>query len=431
MSDMASTGVEGQSQPAAPAGGRFAMLRPLRLHDFRLLFSGETVSLLGDQFNFIALAWLVLQLTGSGLALGTVLMTAAIPRLAFMLVGGALSDRLSPRTLMLASNAIRGVVVAIIAALALTGNAQLWQLYVLAAIFGVVDAIFQPAVQTIVPMLVRDDQLPAANALMQGTRELMGLVGPAAAGVLVAAVNTGPAFAIDAASFVVAAVALVAVRGGRRGGPSEPKAEASTGLLAEIGSGLRYSWQDPAVRALIVLTAALNLAFAGPMNVGLAWLADNRLNGGSAAYGIMLSGFGAGALAGAIAAGSMRRPRQLGRFVLLVAGAMGIATLFIGFATNVLQVVPIAVAIGVGVGLLNVHILAWLQGRTAPEMRGRVMSVVMSASHGLYPLSLAISGFIVDTGAATALFAAAGGIVIASALAGVVWGVPARIQDTP
>ena len=136
-----------------------ALLRPLRIRDFRLLFTGETVNVLGDQFHFVALAWLALQLTGSGLALGTVLMTAAIPRAVFMLVGGAFSDRFSPRTLMLASNAIRAVVVGVLAALVLGGRAELWHLYVFAAIFGVVDAFFYPALNTIIPMLVPERQL--------------------------------------------------------------------------------------------------------------------------------------------------------------------------------------------------------------------------------------------------------------------------------
>ena len=141
-----------------------ALLRPLRIRDFRLLFTGETISVLGDQFHFIALTWLALQLTGSGLVLGTVLMTAAIPRAAFMLLGGAFSDRFSPRTLMLLSNVIRGIAVGILAALVLSGRAELWHLYVLAGIFGIVDAFFYPAMNTIVPMLVPERQLAPANA---------------------------------------------------------------------------------------------------------------------------------------------------------------------------------------------------------------------------------------------------------------------------
>ena len=234
-----------------------ALLQPLRLRDFRLVFTGESISLIGDQFHFVALAWLTLQLTGSGLALGTVLMVAAIPRAIFMLVGGALSDRFSPRTLMLVSNALRAVVVAIVAVLVLTGNAELWHLYVLAGIFGVVDAIFHPALNTIVPMLVSERLLPPANALVQVMAQLSGLIGPAVAGVVVAAVQTGPAFAVNAISFAVATVAVVLVRGGRRAPAAANAGSAggeSQGLLRTIGSGLAYAWGDPPVRALLLLT---------------------------------------------------------------------------------------------------------------------------------------------------------------------------------
>ena len=216
-------------EPATPlattTGGQraFPLLRPLGNRDFRLLFSGEAISVLGDQFHFVALAWLALQLTGSGLVIGTVLMTAAIPRAVLMLVGGAFSDRFSPRTLMLTSNLLRGVVVGTLAALVLSGNAQLWQLYVLAGIFGVVDAFFYPAMHTILPMVVAERQLPAANALVQGAEQFAGLVGPALAGLLVAAVQTGPAFAIDSASFIISALCLALLRGGRRSPPRRPR----------------------------------------------------------------------------------------------------------------------------------------------------------------------------------------------------------------
>src|SRR5579859_3381215 len=197
-------------EAGAPRRRRVPLIEPLLGRDFRLMFAGESVSLLGDQFHFVALAWLTLQLTGSGVALGTVLMAAAIPRAVFMLVGGAISDRISPRSLMLVANALRTVVVAVVAALVLTGHVQLWQLYVLALIFGVVDAFFYPALNTIVPMLVSDEQLSPANGVVQIMQQVSGLVGPALAGLLVAAAGTGPAFAIDSASFAVATATMLA-----------------------------------------------------------------------------------------------------------------------------------------------------------------------------------------------------------------------------
>jgi MFS family permease len=417
--------------PAAeePAERGPALLRPLRVRDFRLIFGGETISVLGDQFHFVALAWLALQITGSGLALGTVLMTAAIPRAIFILLGGAFSDRFSPRTLMLVSNAIRGVVVGVIAALVLTGSAELWHLYVLAATFGIVDAFFYPALNTIIPMVVPGRLLAPANAAIQGSAQIMGLIGPALAGAFIALLETGPAFVIDAASFGVAALAVFLVRGGRRA--TSPSSDVRESVLASIGSGLRIAWADPAVRSTVVLIAAVNLAFTGPTSVGLAWLADNRFEGGSAAFGFLFAAWGAGALIGAVIGGSVSHVPRFGTVMLLVACTIGVGFALVGIAPNV----PVALAIigpmAVLIGFINVQYFAWLQRRVAEDVRGRVMSLVMLGSVGLAPVSLAIAGALVDLGLATFMYAAAGAIVVAAALVGFAWGVPAHMDREP
>lgn len=406
------------------------LLRPLRVRDFRLIFGGESISVLGDYFHFVALAWLTLQLTGSGLALGSVLMVAGIPRAVFVLLGGALSDRFSPRSLMLYSNAFRAVVVGILAVLVLTGTAQLWHLFVFAGIFGVVDALFYPAVNTIVPMLVEDETLPPANALMQGSQQLAGLIGPALAGLFIAAFEIGVAFVVDAVSFAIAAIALLFVLGGRRVAQADGSGPRPS-LLVTITAGFRFAWSDPAVRSLILLTAAFSFAFNGPLLVGLPFLADNSLGGGSATYGILLSAFGAGSLLGAAGAGSIARVPRLGTVVLASAAGMGAAFGLLGFAPNALTAGAILAAIGVGAGFLNVHIFSWLQGRTAEEMRGRVMSMVMLGSIGLAPLSYALAGVIIDLGAATLMFAVAGAIVAGTALIGFASGVAGRMTYAP
>ena len=407
------------------------LLRPFAVRDFRLLFSGETISVIGDQFHFVALAWLTLQLTGSGLALGSVLMVAAIPRGVFMLLGGALSDRLSPRSLMLGSNAIRALLVGIIAALVLTDRAELWQLFVMAGIFGVVDALFYPAIGAILPMLVDEETLPPANAALQGSQQLASLIGPAAAGVLVALVNTGPAFVIDAFSFAIASVALFFVVGGRRAPAAEGPREAQPGLLSSVGVGLRYAWRDPAIRSLIVLSAAFNFALTGPLTVGIPYLADQRFDGGPAAFGIILSGFGAGALVGAVVAGSVPRIRRLGAVVLTIGVGIGAAVSLIGLAPNVPLAFVLLAVIGLGAGFLNVQVISWLQARTAEEMRGRVMSLVMIGSAGLVPVSYAVSGAIVDFGAVTIMFAVGGAIITGASLTAMAWGMGGLLNQAP
>ena len=428
------TTVNGMGVAAAPAATSGPqLLRPFRVRDFRLLFTGESVSVLGDNFHFVALAWLTLQLTGSGLALGGVLMVAAIPRVVFMLLGGALSDRFSPRSLMLYSNGLRAVVVGIVAALVLADHAALWQLYIMAGIFGVVDALFYPALSAIVPMLVEGPTLAPANALMQGSQQFATLAGPVLAGLLVAWVQTGPAFVFDAASFAVATAALLFVVGGRRAAKDSEAAggEAPPSLLATIGAGFRYAWGDPPVRALILLTAAFNFAFSGPLLVGLPFLSVHGLGGGSATFGILLSAFGAGALLGAVAAGSVGRMRRLGVIVLLIAIGLGIGLALLGVAPNVPVAFGLLAAMGLGAGFLNVHIISWLQGRTAAEMRGRVMSMVMLGSVGLAPVSYALAGAIVDIGPIPLMFGVAGAIVVAASLAGFAAGVAGQMVYAP
>src|SRR5215207_4187547 len=144
---------------------------PFAVRDFRLLWAGETISALGDQFALIALPWLALVLTGSGLALGSVLALMAVPRALLMLIGGVSVDRLSPRRVMIASNAVRLVAVGLLAVVVLGGVVELWMLYAFALVFGMADAFFFPAQQSMVPQLVEQDQLQRANGIVQGTAQ--------------------------------------------------------------------------------------------------------------------------------------------------------------------------------------------------------------------------------------------------------------------
>ena len=139
---------------------------------FRKLWGALTLSLVGDLFSYVAMAWLVLQLTGSSFALGTVLLVQAVPRGLLMLVGGALVDRLSARFAMLASMGLRVLLVGSLAGLVLAGQVQLWEVYVASAVFGIVDAFFMPAQRTILPRIVADNQLEPGNAAVNVTNQV-------------------------------------------------------------------------------------------------------------------------------------------------------------------------------------------------------------------------------------------------------------------
>jgi len=398
---------------------RLPLVAPLRTRDYRLVWFGESVSLMGDQFHIVALSWLVLGLTGSGLALGTVLLAAAIPRGVFLLVGGALSDRVSPRTLMLWSNLVRAVITSAIAALVLGAQIEVWHLVVAGAMFGIVDAGFFPAIRTIVARLVPEDRLAPANALLQGTEQFMGTVGPAIAGFAIAIIGVGPAFAFDAASFAVAAMAVWLVRGARGSSTaqtSEVPSPARTSILTSMVEGGRAVMRDPVMRTLVLLSTSFNLAFNGPVVVGLPWLVQVRFAGDAAMLGLLFAAFGAGSLIGVVLAGTVRRSRNLGALLLAIAGAAGLGLGAIGLVPAPVVGV-ILFAIGIGLGYINVSIISWAQARAEPHLMGRMMSFLMLGSVVAAPLSLAIAGAVVDIDA-TALFLGAGGLILATALVG-------------
>ncbi|MFI5261518.1 MAG: MFS transporter [Candidatus Limnocylindrales bacterium] len=417
--------------PVEVVTGGPRLLRPLRLHDFRLLWAGESISTLGDQFQFVAMAWLVLGLTGSGLALGLVLTAAAVPRAALMLLGGAVSDRFSPRSVLLVSNALRGVLVGILAVLVLSGTIQLVHVVVLAVVFGVCDAFFYPAIGALLPRLVdRETLLPSANALFQGTTQLMGLLGPPLAGVMIAATQTGTAFALNAASFGVAAVALLMMRWrAPRHAASAVVRDAGAGsILASIRAGIAYVWRDDALRLLLLMAAVINFAFTGPEAVGLAWLSAGRWGAGALGYGLLTGAFALGALAGAATAGSMGQPRRRSRILVGVAAALGVGLAAVGLAPALWMALLIVVPMGFGAGLINVLAISWMQARVEVAMLGRVMSLTMLAGVGLAPVSLAIAGLLVDI-AVVPLFVGAGAVVLVTAVLGVTTGAARRLDD--
>lgn len=417
-----------EEEVAGTTSSRFPILSALTLRDFRLLFIGQGISLIGDQFYFIALAWLTLQLTGSAVALGGVLTAAAVPRGVLMLGGGAISDRFSPRFLMLGSDAVRGIVVGVLAGVVLAGDAQLWMLYVLAVTFGTVDAFFYPAVGTMVPMLVDEDRRTSAAALDQATQQGSSFIGPVLAGVLVAGAGriegNGIAFAFDAISFGISTVALLLIRGGMRGLPSPSAAGAESaapapeeqgeGFFASIGAGLRYAWRDPVLRPLLITAAGINVTTNGVLGVGLPLLARYHFSGGAAALGAMESAFGAGALVGIVVAGTMTLTRRLGLVIVGVTAGFGVACLLLPFLPSLPPALVVIIVAAIGGGLINVLIMPWLQNRTDPAMLGRVNSILMLAAVGLTPVAYAVAGW-VSTISLDALFVSGAILILATA----------------
>ena len=386
--------------------------------NFRLLWVGEGISVLGDHFYMIALPWLVLQLTGDSLAMGTVLALSAIPRALFMLVGGALTDRFSPRSLMLASNAARFLLVSLLTGLVFSNHVEMWMLYSLAVLFGMADAFFYPAQSSMVPQLVKKDHLQVANSLVQGTMMLTMLLGPALAGLLIAALGDGhsesanmqgiaAAFGLDALTFLVSLITLFFIRT-----PQNDTHEASENILESIRSGLNFVWNDIPLRAFFGVVAAITFFFNGPFNIGIPLLADTRFPEGAVAYGTILSAWGAGSLVGMVLAGILPRPnsKRMGMILLILVSVMGIGLALLGMSTSMIFAATIGLVLGLVDGYINVFFVTWVQSRAPKAFIGRLMSLLMFSSIGLLPVSMALSGALsrVDV---TLLLTISGGIV--------------------
>lgn len=341
------------------------------------------------------------MLTGSALALGSVLALMAIPRALLMIFGGAYVDRLSPRRVMLWSNAVRLVAVLVLGVVVVGGAVELWMLYVFALVFGVADAFFFPAQGAIVPAIVPGEQLQPANAIAQGTAQLTLFVGPALAGLAIAALGTsganpsvagiGFALLVDALTFVVSLVSLWLMRGGAKGGTG------GESVLGAIREGVSFLVASPTLRVVVVISLAANFLIVGPFEIGLPVLAYARLPEGAAAFGSIMSAFGLGSLVG-LGAGAVLpapRPALFGTVVLLVISISGVCLALLALAYSTPVALALGFAIGVALGYSNLLMITWIQRRIPMGLMGRVMSLVGLSSIGLVPISQLVAGGVV------------------------------------
>ncbi len=364
--------------------------------DFRLLWLGSATSNLGDQFSLIAMPWLVLQLTGDPLALGIVLALAGIPRAVFMLVGGAYTDRLSPRLIMIISDLIRLILTALMSVMVFSGAIQLWMVYSFALAFGLVAGFAIPAANSIVPCLIPEKDLQAGNSISMGTTQLISFLGPTLAGLVIAgfaksSLGITLAFVIDAFSFAVSALTLIAMQ--IRGSQAQSDKES---LLNSIRDSLLYLWNDTDLRFMFTIILLTNFVFTGPLLVGIPVLASEKLAEGSLAYGLLMSAYAGGTLAGFLLAGALPRPSgkilSIVMITLLLSFGVGMS-LFSVINTTWIDFI-LMLLMGIGDGYIAILVITWFQSSTPKAMLGRMMSLVMLSSTGLLPISQAISGLI-------------------------------------
>ncbi|RJG20486.1 MFS transporter [Massilia cavernae] len=387
----------------------------LREPNFRWMMGGGVVSALGDQFTMIALPWLVLTLTGDALTLGLVIALMSVPRAIFMLVGGALVDRFSPKSVLMLSKYANAALLAILAALVLAGQASMPAIYVLAFCLGLSSAFSIPSGTSLLPHVVAPEHVPRANGMMMGMRQLTMLSGPLLAALVFAVFGdgrgTGPgaanglgiAFGFGCFTFLFSAWTLSRVQARH----SPPAATAP--VLESIAEGIASVWRDFTLRTCMLYWALCAFVVGGAMLVALPMLADTRLQGASA-LGLLLGVHGAGTLAGMALTG-MRGKIRIGTFGTTILAAdfvSGLLLLPLGLVQSAWQAALLLLLLGAIGGCMQVAVFSSIQGRVPRQMLGRAMSIFMFIFMGLAPMSAAVTGFLMRYLSLGQVFMAAG-----------------------
>lgn len=391
--------------------------------NFRWLISGGILSMLGDQFTLIALPWLVLKLTGDPLSLGLVLALLGAPRAIFILIGGALVDRYSPKRVFMLTKHASALLVGALAALTLAGAATLPLVYALSLGIGLAQAFAYPSGSSMMPRAIPPELLQAANGAIMGVRQVGMLAGPLLAALLLAIGETagdggmhalGVAFAFDCLSFVISAWTLSRV-------VPLPGAPAVTqqNVLRSVGEGLLSVWRDVEMRTCFAYWALVSVLIGGTMQVALPVLAKERLHDGSA-FGMLMAAHGAGMLAGmAISGVSAKRNAgkalRIGLLALSVDAVAGFLVMPLGLITTAWQGGFLLLTLGALVGLVQVAVFTWIQKRVQPQMMGRTMSIFMFIMFGLAPLSSAATGWIMQRVSLPGMFLGCGVILVVCA----------------
>ncbi|MBD0289695.1 MAG: MFS transporter [Thermoleophilia bacterium] len=366
------------------------ILRPFGIRDFALLWTAMSVSLLGDGIYFVAIAWQVYEISNAPTALSVVGVAWTLPNVLLLLVGGVLSDRFDRRRLMIVSDVVRGLAIAAIGVLSVSGSLELWHLLGLVALYGAGEALFAPAFQAIVPDIVPPEHLVQANSLDMLMRPLAAqLTGPALGGLLIAWIGAGPAFLADAASFWLSAACLAAMSS--RPLPLRAAAGARS-ALADVAEGFRFVRSHTWLWGTLTAAAASLLCFYGPVEVLLPYVVKNDLGGSSRDYGLALAAMGAGSVGAALVIGRRTLPgRHIAFMYVNWTVAVAMVSVF-GVAGELWQVMLAGVVRGVGITLGLVVWMTLVQTLVPRELLGRVSSFDWLVSISLIPVSFALTG---------------------------------------
>ncbi|HMK09620.1 MAG TPA: MFS transporter [Anaerolineales bacterium] len=386
-----------------------SFLRALRVRPFALLWTGQTISRLGDSLYRIALSWWVLEETGSATAMGTVLVVSFLPMVLFLLVGGVVVDRLPRFRVLFACDVLNGVVVAVVTLLAAAGRLEIWHVYIASAIFGLADAFFYPAYNASVPQIVPPEALPSANSLTGLSFQITGIVGPAIGATLVAVGGTPTAFGLDCLSFFISAACLFPLLRLTLPRSAEAAARSPVEDLREgLGEVVARTW----LWLSIAFFGLVNVLDAGPRNVAMPFLLHDDLGLDVSALGAVTSSLAVGSVAAAVFLGRFHRLRRRGLLLYGCELLMGVMLVLFGRLPWLAGLMLVAAIYGVGITIGSMVWTNTLQEMVPQEKLGRVSSIDALGSFVFLPVGFAFAGILTERIGPSNVFVLGGSLVI-------------------
>ena len=382
---------------------RARTFRSLRRHrNYRIFFSGQLVSLAGTWMQNVALAWLVIELSGSPLAIGALAFWRFVPFTIFGLVAGVVADRIDSRKLVMATQAAAMVISIALAVVTLTDTATLPIVYVLAALGGVALAFDAPGRQSLTFQMVGPRELPNAVALNSGLFNGSRVIGPAIAGLVIAAVGTGACFVLNAVSFLAVLTALAFVRDDELHPVAKDRSATIIGGLRRATS---YAWNDRQLRLILgVVTVVATVGFNFHVLVPL--LAADTLHVGPEGFGLLSASFGAGALLGALVTATFRAASW--RLFAVGAASFGVLAIALAPVQNAYLAGFVLFGIGIAFTLFTANANALVQLAAPDYLRGRLIGLYLFAFLGLAPVGGLLAGSLADVGGTGLAFTVAG-----------------------
>lgn len=399
------------------------LLIPLRHRDFRLLWTGQTVSSFGDNVQNVAMPLQLLALGATPLQLGIAVAIKTAASIVFLLFGGAIADRVPRRTLIIASDVVGGCVVGVMAVLSATGQLHIEHVYVAAVALGAADAFLRPAYTAIIADLVPSDVLRAGNAARLLGRSLARIAGPTVGGVAVAFGGPALAFGINALTFVFSFATLMLATPVRR------TLASTTSLIRDIREGFGYVFSIRWIWTTITYFMLVNVAYVGQSGVMTPLLVRDVLLGSAETFGVLISAYGVGTIVASVAVSQLtiRRPGQLlFAFELLAA----VSVLAIGLVPILPAVVVFMALTGVGLASSTVIWEAMLQRHVREKLLGRVASIDLLGNSLINPIGPLAAAALVGSIGPAMTFVVAGAYAVAFASIGLIVSPVRRMEET-